>query len=268
MKDKIAAGLLALFLGGFGVHRFYLNQGGRGLLYLIFCWFPLTWLIALIDAIILLTMDQAAFDLKYNRPYYDVIQRQQPEERNYHRPSYNPTQQAQPKTTTNKNNGRIPESVARKVWEEAKPNPFKNSGINKFKNYDYTGAIEDFEKALEMSPRDIAIHFNLACAYSLNENASKSLHHLDQAVAMGFTDIDRIRSHDALAFVRVQPQFDAFVSNGYRLPGMANASNNTQASQDDTPADLLEQIKKLHELREKGLLTEAEYTVQRKRLMP
>ena len=62
MKDKIAAGLLALFLGGFGVHRFYLNQGGRGLLYLIFCWFPLTWLIALIDAIILLTMDQAAFD--------------------------------------------------------------------------------------------------------------------------------------------------------------------------------------------------------------
>ena len=29
-KSKVAAGLLGIFLGGFGVHRFYLGYGGIG----------------------------------------------------------------------------------------------------------------------------------------------------------------------------------------------------------------------------------------------
>lgn len=30
-KSKITAGLLALFLGGLGIHKFYLNEGGTGI---------------------------------------------------------------------------------------------------------------------------------------------------------------------------------------------------------------------------------------------
>ena len=36
MKDKNVAAILAFFLGGLGVHRFYLNQIGLGFVYLIF----------------------------------------------------------------------------------------------------------------------------------------------------------------------------------------------------------------------------------------
>lgn len=37
-KNPTTAVLLALFLGGLGIHKFYLGQTGLGVLYLIFCW--------------------------------------------------------------------------------------------------------------------------------------------------------------------------------------------------------------------------------------
>lgn len=35
MKDKIVAGLLALFLGTLGIHKFYLNETKPGVTYLV-----------------------------------------------------------------------------------------------------------------------------------------------------------------------------------------------------------------------------------------
>ncbi len=35
MKSRIVAILLAFFLGMFGLHKFYLNQNGKGLIYLV-----------------------------------------------------------------------------------------------------------------------------------------------------------------------------------------------------------------------------------------
>lgn len=66
MKDKTTAAILALFLGGIGIHRFYLNQGGLGVAYLLFCWTFIPAAIAFIDFIIFLTMSDAAFNAKYN----------------------------------------------------------------------------------------------------------------------------------------------------------------------------------------------------------
>lgn len=37
-KNSTTAILLALFLGGIGIHRFYLNETGMGIVYLLFCW--------------------------------------------------------------------------------------------------------------------------------------------------------------------------------------------------------------------------------------
>jgi len=65
-KDKNVAGLLALFLGGIGVHHFYLGNAGRGILYLLFFWTFIPAIIALIEAIIFFTQDQARFAAKYS----------------------------------------------------------------------------------------------------------------------------------------------------------------------------------------------------------
>ncbi len=37
-KDEVAGVLLALFLGSFGLHHFYLGRNGLGVLYLLFFW--------------------------------------------------------------------------------------------------------------------------------------------------------------------------------------------------------------------------------------
>jgi len=67
-KDKLTAGLLAILAGSLGVHRFYLNQVGLGLVYL-FVFLPfcgISSIISLIDGIVILSMSDEAFDKKYN----------------------------------------------------------------------------------------------------------------------------------------------------------------------------------------------------------
>ena len=65
-KSKGVAAVLAFFLGGIGIHKFYLGKGGQGVLYLLFCWTFLPSFLALIDFIVLLCMDESVFDQKYN----------------------------------------------------------------------------------------------------------------------------------------------------------------------------------------------------------
>lgn len=65
IKSKVAAGILALFLGGIGIHKFYMGQAGMGILYLLFCWTFIPSTIAFIEGIIYLTMSDIAFQQKY-----------------------------------------------------------------------------------------------------------------------------------------------------------------------------------------------------------
>lgn len=48
-RDEVVGILLALFLGGFGVHHFYLRRTGLGILYLCFCWTGIPSLVGLIE---------------------------------------------------------------------------------------------------------------------------------------------------------------------------------------------------------------------------
>ena len=54
MKPRVVAILLAFFLGGFGVHRFYMNRPGTGILYMVFFWTAIPLLCALIEVLLLL----------------------------------------------------------------------------------------------------------------------------------------------------------------------------------------------------------------------
>jgi TM2 domain-containing membrane protein YozV len=52
-KSTTVAVLLALFLGGFGAHRFYLNKIISGVIYILFFWTFIPAIIALIECFLM-----------------------------------------------------------------------------------------------------------------------------------------------------------------------------------------------------------------------
>ena len=273
MKDKTLAALLAFFGGTIGLHRFYLDQPGRGLLY-IFLFF-ISPLLGVIDAIRFLSMDQKTFDLRYNQEAFSYTgaadrgtrtramreRERKFEQRRRERAARRPS----PATTP------TPQSSAPDGREE------REAGIRYFKDFEYDRAILAFRRALEINPRDVASHFNIAVSYSVEEDADQAFYHLDRAVALGFRDLDRIRIHENLAYLRIQPEFETFAANGFRLVADRReeelelpadpARERTAPPPPRQNGDLLDQLQRLATLREKGLLTEGEFAAQKKRLL-
>jgi TM2 domain-containing membrane protein YozV len=61
----VAAGLFGIFLGGFGVHKFYLGRVGMGILYLLFCWTFIPAIAGFVEGIIYISMSNEKFRAKY-----------------------------------------------------------------------------------------------------------------------------------------------------------------------------------------------------------
>lgn len=258
MKNKETAAILALVLGIFGVHRFYLGQVGLGILYCMLFWFfGLPAILGVIDAIVLFSMSKEEFDRKYNWRYMQSQQEGSIPQGSYYERE---TRRFRPRRERFREEQRI---QVQKTQNTSAQETLKQNGIKKFKDYDFKGAIEDFSKALAINPKDVALHFNISCAYSLMEEVEKGYYHLSKAVEYGFNDYDKIKTHDALAYLRIQPQWDDFAASGYKLVQQINAPD--MATQQS--GDLLDQLKKLTEAREKGLLTEEEFASQTKKLL-
>lgn len=237
-KEKDIAGILALLFGFIGLHRFYLGQRGKGILYLLLAFTGISAILGLIDAFTFFSMDNKTFDIKFNRDFLRVLPKKEFE------------QVGKRDADSSKHNKKGKFSLDN-------GNVHVKSGKTKFLSYDYDGAILDFLKALEINPREIAAHFNVACAYSLNENTEKALFHLDKAVLYGFDDFEKIKTHDALAFLRVQTDYMLFFNNNFRLLG-----KNVM----EEPLLNAENIEKLEQLRLKGLLTDEEFNVQKMKI--
>lgn len=63
-KNRTTAAIMALFLGGFGGHQFYLGNIGKGFLYLVFCWTYIPGIMGFIEGIMLITQSDEDFNVK------------------------------------------------------------------------------------------------------------------------------------------------------------------------------------------------------------
>ena len=313
MKDKTIAAILAFFGGIIGLQRFYLGQKGMGMAQLFFfvlavssgattftfMLLSLAMVFGIIDAISFLSMEPREFDLRYNQaiasthqggrtaagpPRANMTNREQRfQERQRQRAERERAQELRDKerfqqrtqTTTAPTTG----GSARQTVSGDPGRSDRERGVALFRDYEYAEATDAFRAALKKNPRDVAAHFNIACAYSVQEEADRAFYHLDRAVSLGFDDFDRIMTHDSLAYLRIQRGYPAFADKQFRLttPETQSAPNTSDpivASTEPAPArelpvhdELLEQLQRLATLREKGLLTELEFTAQKRRLL-
>jgi TM2 domain-containing membrane protein YozV len=65
-KNRFVALLLAVFLGDWGIHKFYLGQVGWGILYILFSWTFIPMIVGWIEALMYLTMSDKEFQSKYS----------------------------------------------------------------------------------------------------------------------------------------------------------------------------------------------------------
>jgi TM2 domain-containing membrane protein YozV len=52
-RDEVVGVLLALFLGSFGIHHFYLRRNGLGVLYILFSWTGIPAILGFIEAFLM-----------------------------------------------------------------------------------------------------------------------------------------------------------------------------------------------------------------------
>ncbi len=268
MKNRIIAGLLAFLLGSVGAHRFYLQDYGGGIFYLFLLFittrisFPVTGILGVLEAIRIFNMSNEEFDRKYNREY--IRRRQRSGEKEYVRDIGNENRSSRRKTRTHKNTREVPVRRRKKRGIFSKRNPFKKSAKEKYEEYDFKGAVSEYKKALDIEPDDPDLHFDIATIYSLLENKNLAFRHLDTAVRLGLKDPKKIDSHEDLAFVRIQPEFEEFKQNNYILTKKSLGPAKSDLLDDDL---LLSQLNKLSELRKKGILSEEEFSMEKEKLM-
>lgn len=282
MLNKNLAGFFALVLGVFGVHRFYLGQWFRGVLQFagffgaIFCvstvgdsegevFFGLIVaamaLAPLITAIVFWATPEKKWQRKYDKEALADDQ---------------------------------PLGIAG-AYAQQDTTALKAEGIRYYRTGDYDLAIEAFTEAAEIDLGDAGTHFNLACSYAQLGQHGEALRHLELSVTFGLPKPERIEKHPALAALRKTSAYGSFRSNNYRrlnlleltetsaasspivgeaetltdfaTPPPAAASPAADYSAPPPGPDLLEQITRLRELHDAGILTQREYQAQKEKLM-
>jgi len=74
-KSKIVASMLALFLGVFGTHHYYLGSAAAGLLIVLMnCFVGVGFIVGWVEGFMLLAMTREEFDAKYNERRPDQME--------------------------------------------------------------------------------------------------------------------------------------------------------------------------------------------------
>ncbi|MFK8057507.1 MAG: NINE protein [Saprospiraceae bacterium] len=136
-----------------------------------------------------------------------------------------------------------------------------------YEQFDYQGAAELYEDALDMDLADGDSRVLAARCYSLLEDAEASYRHLRRAVLLKANNLDIITKDEGFAWLRMQVDYVRRRRAGYApvepIVEKATAPPALPPRQDN----ILERLEKLGELKERGLLDDDEFLREKKRLL-
>jgi tetratricopeptide (TPR) repeat protein len=285
MLKKDLAGFFAFFLGIFGVHRFYLGQWWRGAAQFLGFW-TLIALVAETNGEMPLPFVLVGFILApiitaivfWATPYEQWAAKYDP----------------QALTARGYQSGTI---TRRKEYRVGTPPPadlraLKAEGVKYYRSGDFDLAVEAFEEAVELVPTDPVAHFNVACCYALLGRFPAALRSLEVAVTHNLPKPERIEHHPALRDLRASDAYRRFRENNYRQLNLIELTSPTEVPTEaghagadevledfgapprsnayrrrNADGDLLEQMARLRELYDSGVLTQREYRMQREKLL-
>lgn len=266
MKNKFVAAFLALCFGILGVHRFYLGRRFWGILHLLLFFITLTItidgegpvilfpaILGFVDAILLFAMPMEDFDERYNAKR--ILQRARMQDAQDEYADYAAPEASRPREEKRAKRSAYSDEFLKKL------------GIDKFRSGDFAGAVEAFRESIEQGMDTPAMHFNLACCFSMLHDAPSGFEHLEKAVARGFTETDKIGNHAALHYLRIQPEFAAFVANGYRRKPASSSDPAPAQGTHSGSAPVIDELFQLGELMEKGLISEEEFRREKEKLL-
>ncbi|NJC26324.1 NINE protein [Neolewinella antarctica] len=279
MLNRNVGALLAIFLGLFGAHQFYIGRWWTGALQ--FALFTLSVFISVVGApealLAIAWISTAVIPVLTGILWFAMPSR------TWH-DRYDPTAE------------RPTFPISNQQPAMGDSSQLKAEGITYYRSADYDLAAEAFTEAISVDYSDPGSHFNLACSYAQLGRYPETLHHLELSVTFGLPKPERIEKHPALGALRKLPAFDRFRANNYRRrayvtdhgqrdattpvpptekrnpePETITDFNTPPPSQTTTGAsvdgDLLEQISRLRELHDAGVLTTQEYQLQKERLL-
>ena len=88
------------------------------------------------------------------------------------------------------------------------------------------------------------------------------------AVDYGFRDFQKIKSHQALAYLRTRGDFDAFVANNYRVVDQLPEPQPDILSEiENFDPLILDRLEDLGELLDKGDLTREQFETQKRKIL-
>ncbi len=260
-KSKIIAGFLALFFGTVGVHRFYLGQKWKGILYFaatavtimmsIEADAPIVaivWIVALIDAILFFVMPRLEFDEKYN--YATFVDGRM-----------------KMKKTGRKRRRR--KRRRKKSEEQVAPSSFAlmKSALRQYESRNISAAVQLFDSLLVEEPDNPVAHYYLACCFSLQKDAQSAFLHLDKALSYGFDDLDRIRRDKALKYFRTQPQFHTIKAHHFDLTPSLPPRSSIEKNVDILELSPLERLELLGNRLESGELSRSDFEQEKKKIL-
>jgi len=137
-----------------------------------------------------------------------------------------------------------------------KINELTKNAIKADNKQDYATAVNILQEALSYDAQDALTHYNLSLLFSKTNDRDKAFSHLEKAVEFGYKNFSKIATSNDLEWLRKQPEYSEFITNGYKFDKKQNIKSS-----------YIEELKELGKLKEKGIITETEFEIQKGKIL-